>query len=100
MQSAEIWWCKNTPFCICKASRLEFSLSPLSPDTTSKLDVLRHNGDSLGVDRTEIGIFEEPHEVGFRGFLKSKHSRALEAEIRLEVLCDLTHEALEWKLSD
>ena len=78
----------------------ETSSSPLSPDTTSKLDILGHDGNSLGVDGTEIGILEEPHEVGFGGFLQSEHSRALEAEIRLEVLCDLTHEALEGELSD
>ena len=48
----------------------------------------------------EIGVFEEAHQVGFRGFLKSKHSRALEAEIGLEVLSDLSDEALEGELTD
>ena len=79
---------------------LTFILRTLASDASSKLDIFRHNGDSLGVDRAEIGILEEPHEVGFRGFLEGEHGRTLEAEIGLEVLRNLTHEALEGELSD
>ena len=39
-------------------------LSPLASDPAGELDVLGHDGDSLGVDRTEVGILEEPSEIG------------------------------------
>jgi hypothetical protein len=52
------------------------------------------------MDGAQVGIFEETHEVGFRGFLKSKDGRSLEAKIRLEILSNLTDETLEGQLAD
>ena len=79
---------------------LFFYLSTLASDASSELDVFRHDGDSLGMDGAEIGVFEEANEVSLGGFLEGQDSRALEAEIGLEVLRDLSHEALEGKLTD
>ena len=70
----------------------------LSTDPPGQLDVLGHDGDPLGVDGTEVGVLEEPHEVGLTGLLQSHHGRALEAEVGLEVLGDLPDETLEWQL--
>ena len=75
-------------------------LGALSPDPPGQLDVLGHDGDPLGVDGTEVGVLEEPHEVGLTGLLESHHGGALEAEVGLEVLGDLSDEALEWKLQE
>jgi hypothetical protein len=58
------------------------------------------NTDSLGMNSAQVGILEEGDEVGLDGLLKSTDGRRLEAEIRLEVLRDLTNETLEWELSD
>ena len=52
------------------------------------------------MDGTEVGVLEEPHEVGLTGLLESHHGGALEAEVGLEVLGDLSDEALEWKLQE
>jgi hypothetical protein len=52
------------------------------------------------VDGAKVGVLEEGDEVGLDGLLESADGRALEAEVGLEVLCDLTNQALEGKLAD
>jgi|UniRef100_A0A804NS01 hypothetical protein len=74
--------------------------SPLAPDAARELDVLGHDGDALGVDGAEVGVLEEPHEVGLGGLLQRGDSGGLEAEVGLEILRDLTDEALEGQLAD
>jgi hypothetical protein len=64
------------------------------------LDVLRLDGDTLGVDGAQVGVFEEGYEVCLNGFLESANGGRLEAEVGLEVLGDFTDKTLERKLSD
>ena len=71
-----------------------------SSDSSGQLDVSGHDGDSAGVDGAEVGILEESDEVGFSGLLESEHGAALEAELLLEVVGDLTDESLEGELAD
>jgi hypothetical protein len=52
------------------------------------------------VDGAQVGIFEERDEISLDGFLESTNSRALESEVALEVLSNLTNETLEGELSD
>jgi hypothetical protein len=52
------------------------------------------------VDGAEVGVLEERDEVSLNGLLESADGRRLEAEIRLEVLGDLTDETLEGQLAD
>lgn len=52
------------------------------------------------MDGAEVGILEERDEVGLDGLLESTDGRRLEAEVRLEVLGDLTNKALEGQLAD
>ena len=75
-------------------------LGALSADAAGQLNVLGHDGDSLGVDGAQVGVFEETDQVGLAGFLQSHDGRALEAQIGLEVLSDFAHEALEGQLAD
>jgi histone H3 len=58
------------------------------------------DGDTLGVDGAQVGVLEEGDEVGLDGLLESTDGRGLEAEIRLEVLGDLTNKTLERQLAD
>ena len=76
------------------------NLSTLSADTAGKLDVLGHDGDTLGVDGAQVGVFEESYEVGLGSFLEGHDGRGLEAEISLEVLGDFTDKTLEGEFAD
>ncbi len=76
------------------------NLRALSADAAGELNVLGHDGDTLGVDGAQVGVFEEANEVGLGSLLKGEDGRSLESKIALEVLGDLTHEALEGKLAD
>jgi len=76
------------------------ALSALATDAAGQLDVLGHDGDALGVDGRQVGVLEEAHQVGLSGLLQGQYCAALEAQVRLEVLGDLTHQALERQLPD
>ena len=69
-------------------------------ESTRKLDVLEHDRDTLGMDRTQVGILEKTDKVRLGSLLKSKDRSGLESQVRLEVLGDLSNESLEGKLSD
>ena len=75
-------------------------LSSLATDAAGQLDVLGHDGDSLGVDGAQVGVFEEADQVSFGSLLKGHDGRGLEAQVGLEVLGDLTDETLEGELAD
>ena len=75
-------------------------LSPLPTDSPGQLDILGHDGNPLGVDGAQVGVFKQSHKVSLTGLLKSSHSRALEAQVGLEVLGNLTHQTLEGELAD
>ena len=75
-------------------------LSTFTANTASELDVLWHDGDTLGVDGAQVGVLEETDEVSLAGFLESHDCRALEAQIGLEVLSDFTNQALERQFAD
>jgi histone H3 len=64
------------------------------------LDILVLNGDTLGVDGAQVGIFKEGDKVGLDGFLEGTDGRRLEAKIRLEVLSNLTNQTLERQFAD
>jgi hypothetical protein len=52
------------------------------------------------VDSAQVGVLEERDEVGLDGLLESTDGGGLEAEIRLEVLSNLTDKTLEGQLAD
>ena len=64
------------------------------------MDVLWHDGDTSGVDGSEVGVFEESNEVGLSGFLEGENGGALEAEVVLELGGNLTDKSLEGELAD
>ncbi len=82
------------------SSTASWSLCTFAADSTGELDVLRHDCHTLGVDSAQVGVFEETDEVGLAGFLEGHDGGALEAEISLEVLGDLTDQPLERELAD
>ena len=77
-----------------------WNLSTLTADTAGKLDVLGHDGDTLGVDSAQVGVLEESDEVSLASLLEGHDSRALEPQISLEVLGNLPDQTLEGELAD
>ncbi|PJE77418.1 hypothetical protein CI610_03659 [invertebrate metagenome] len=77
-----------------------YCLSTFSADTASQLDILGHDGDTLGVDGAQVGVLEKSDQVSFASLLKSHNSRALEPQVGLEILGDFTDETLEWQFPD
>ena len=75
-------------------------LSPLPSDAAGQLDVLGHDGDPLGVDSCQVGVLKQAHQVGLGRLLQGQHGGRLEAQVRLEVLGNLTHQPLEGQLAD
>ena len=75
-------------------------LSSFSTDPPGQLDVPGHDGDPLGVDGAQVGVLKQSNKVSLAGLLKSHHSRALEPQVSLEVLGDLSHQTLEGQLAD
>jgi hypothetical protein len=64
------------------------------------LHVLGLDGDPFGVDGSQIGVLEQLDEVGLGRLLESADGGRLKSEVGLEVLGDLSDEALEGQLSD
>ena len=75
-------------------------LGALATDAAGELDVLGHDGDTLGVDGAQVGVLEEANKVGLGGLLKGEDGGSLEPQVGLEVLGDLADEALEGELPD
>lgn len=73
---------------------------PLTTDTTCQLNVLRHDGDTVRMDSTQIGILEETNQVSLSSLLQSHDSRRLESQVGLEILSDFTDQPLERQLSN
>jgi len=59
------------------------------------LDISSHDGDSLGMDSAEIGVFEQSDQISFSGFLESQNSAALESQFRLMFMGDFSDQPLE-----
>ncbi len=73
-------------------------LGALSADAPGQLDVLGHDGHALGMDGGKVGVLEESDQVGLSSLLEGQDGGGLEAQIGLEVLGDLPHQALEGEL--
>ena len=72
----------------------------LAADSAGELEVLGHDGDSLGVNGAQVGVLEQSNEVSLSSLLKGQDGRSLEAKISLKVLCDFTNKSLEGELAN
>ena len=79
---------------------IKISLSTFSADTTGQLDVFGHDGHPLGVDGAQVGVLKQTDQISLGRLLESHDGGALEAQVGLEVLSDLPHQALEGQLAD
>ena len=78
----------------------EDNSSAFATDTASQLDVLGHDSHALGVDGAKIRVLEQTDQVGLTSLLQSHDSGALEPQVSLEVLGNLSHKSLEGQLAD
>ena len=76
------------------------SSESVSSDSLGELEVTGHDGNSLGMDGAQVGVFEQGHQVGFSWLLEGQNSWALESELLLELVGDFSNESLEGELSD
>ena len=51
------------------------SLSTLSTDAAGQLDVLGHDRHTLGVDRAQVRVLEQTHQVSLARLLQGHHGR-------------------------
>lgn len=72
----------------------------LSTNAAGKVDVTGHDGNTLAVNSAQVNILKEGDEVGLSSLLESSNGGALEAEVSLAVLGNLTDETLEGQLAD
>ncbi len=70
-------------------------MEALSADSASKVQVLLHHGDSIGVDGTKVGILKQTSDVALGSFLKGDKSGALEAELGVDTIRYCANKALE-----
>ena len=52
------------------------------------------------MDGAEVGVLKKTHQVRLASLLQGHHSRALEPQVGLEILGNLTDETLEGQLAD
>lgn len=76
------------------------SLRSLTSQSSGQLDVLLLDGNSLGVDGTQVSVLKQGDQVSLNGFLQSTDGRGLESQVGLEVLGDFSDQSLERQLSD
>ena len=72
----------------------------LTTDAAGKVDITGHDGDTLAVDGTKVDILKEGDKVSLSSLLEGSNGGALETEVSLAVLGNLTDETLEGELAD
>ena len=75
-------------------------LSLFTTDSSCQEQITRHDGDSLCMNSTQVGIFKQRNQVCLRCFLKSKNCIGLESQIWFVVLSNFSHQSLERQLSN
>ncbi len=80
--------------------KLTTALGSLATNAAGQLNIFGHNGNSLGMDSAQVGVFEQPDEVGLRCFLQRHHCGTLEAKVALEVLSNFADQPLEGKFAN
>jgi hypothetical protein len=59
-------------------------LRPLATESASQSEILGLDGNTLGMDGSQVSVLEERHEVSLSGLLESHDGRGLETQVGLE----------------
>jgi len=92
---------KSAPrvFTKLKNHKYETQSPPLRPESSGELDVSAHDGNSLAVNSTKIGVLEESNKVCLGSFLKGKNGGRLPSEFTVVIIANFPDESLERKFS-
>ena len=73
-------------------------LGTLTTDAAGKLDVLGHDGDTLGVDGAQVGVLKQTNQVSLAGLLQKSicHNNVL--DVQLMMLTWRAPMAADWNL--
>ena len=72
----------------------------VSANALGQLEVLAHDGHTLGVDGAQVGVLEKRNQICLSSFLEGKHGLALETDLLLELSGDFADQALKGQLAD
>jgi len=75
-------------------------LGSLASDPSGELDILWHDGHTLGVNSAQVGVLEKSYQVSLAGLLKGADGCALKPEISFEILSNLSYESLEGQFAN
>ena len=75
-------------------------LRAFASDSSRQLNIFRHDGDPLGVDGAQVGVFKQASQVRFGRLLQRQDGVRLESQVSLEILGDFSDQALERQLAD
>ncbi len=67
----------------------------VSSDSSCEVEILLHDGHSLGVDGAQVGVLKETDEVGLSSFLHSEECLGLEPDLIINAFSDGADESLE-----
>lgn len=73
-------------------------LSTFTTDSSSKLNVLRHDGHTLGMNSTQVGVFKKTHQVGLTCFLRTLPKKLYSTLLSSGILCTVNKNLLECKI--
>ena len=80
-----------------------YYLSTLATNTARQLHVLGHDGNTLGMNGAQVGVFKHSNKACFGSLLKGKDGSALETKVVspvIQSLSNLTNQALERSLAN
>ena len=76
------------------------NLGAFAANTTRKLNILGHDGNTLGMNGAQVGVFKQSNKVCFGSLLKGKDGSTLETQVALEILGNFADETLERSLAN
>ena len=72
----------------------------LPANASGQLDVLWHDGNSFGVDGTQVGVFKLAKKIGLRCLLQCQDCPTGKVQSPFQVLGNLPHQTLKWEPPD
>jgi histone H3 len=75
-------------------------LRPFTTNASGQLNVLGHDGNTLGVNGAQVCILKHTNKVSLQSLLEGKYSCASETQVTAEILSNLLYQTLEWRLAN